>query len=201
MAARTYIAGCDSIPELIRVGEGERLELCVVVLPGTSCDVPIRVDIEGPGADVQLYGLYLCNADEKVSFNVNLRHISGGSISRQLFKGIVGGHARASFHGLIYVKQDAQQTKAYQEDHNILLSDEATVATEPQLEIYADDVECSHGATVGALDENQLFYLRSRGVPLKEAQTMQMLSFVSPVLEHLDDSALRQRILAAVAAL
>lgn len=201
MATRTYIAGTDIIPRHLTLGAGEELELCLAVLPGVSCEIPLQVDITGPGASLGIYGVYLCGADEQLSFDINVRHLSGGSVSRQLLKGIVGGRARVGFHGMIYVQRDAQQTKAYQENHNILLSDQATVATEPQLEIYADDVECSHGATAGALDEAQLFYLRSRGVPLREARAMQMLSFVSPVLEHLGDSALREKILSLVAGL
>ena len=86
-----------------------------------------------------------------------------------------------SFDGRIIVAPDAQQTEAYQENHNILLSDDAHVETTPQLEIYADDVKCSHGATVGRLDEDAQFYMRSRGIPEKEARVLQMLSFLSPV--------------------
>ena len=86
------------------------------------------------------------------------------------------------FHGVIVVAPDAQQTEAYQENHNIVLTDQARVETRPQLEIYADDVKCSHGATVGQLNEDELFYMRSRGIPEKEAKTLQMLSFLSPVI-------------------
>ena len=89
------------------------------------------------------------------------------------------------FYGKIVVEQDAQKTEAYQENHNLLLSDQAKVNTKPQLEIYADDVKCSHGATVGRLDEDAQFYMRSRGITLQQAKALQMLSFVSPVLSRL----------------
>ena len=102
--------------------------------------------------------------------------------SRQLIKGIAGGSADVRFDGVIVVAPGADGTEALQENHNIILSDTAKVETLPQLEIYADDVKCSHGATVGRLGEEELFYMRSRGIPEKEAKVLQMLSFISPVV-------------------
>lgn len=189
-----YVIGRDSVPEDIILQEGERLDITLIVLPGVSADVPLRISLAGPGAEVNVRGLYICTGEEKLSFNVNLRHESGDCNSRQLFKGIVGGEARADFYGLIYVKQDAQHTEAYQENHNILLTDTAVVETRPQLEIYADDVKCSHGATVGRLNEDELFYMRSRGIPEDEARVLQMISFISPVLDCVQDEELKQQI-------
>ena len=102
--------------------------------------------------------------------------------STQLIKGIAGGTAKVSFDGTIVVAPDAQKTEAFQENHNIALSPDALVETRPQLEIYADDVKCSHGATVGSLNEDERFYMRSRGIPDAQARTLQMLSFLSPVI-------------------
>lgn len=163
------------------VGAGEKLELTFVVLPGESRDIDVTVDLVGEGAEVSLKGLYLCGGDERVNFRILMHHRAPGCVSHQLFNGIAGGTARVSFDGRIIVAPDAQQTEAYQENHNILLSDAAHVETTPQLEIYADDVKCSHGATVGRLDEDAQFYMRSRGIPEKEARVLQMLSFLSPV--------------------
>lgn len=191
---KVYIVGRDSVPEEFVLVAGESLDITLLVMPGVSADIPLCIRMTGPGADVRVRGLYLCFGDERVSFNINLRHESGDCTSHQLFKGIVGGGARAEFDGLIYVKQDAQHTAAYQENHNILLTDTATVETRPQLEIYADDVECSHGATVGSLNEEELFYMRSRGIPEKEARVLQMISFISPVLGHIQDEELKQKI-------
>ena len=87
--------------------------------------------------------------------------------------------------------QDAQRTEAYQENHNILLSDGAKVDTKPQLEIYADDVKCSHGATIGRLNEEEQFYMRSRGITLEDAKVLQMISFIAPVLENIPDESQR----------
>ena len=165
-----------------QVQAGETLDLQFVVLPGESRDIEVSVDLCGPGAEAHLKGLYLCKADEKVNFRVLMHHRAPGCKSTQLFNGIAGGEAQVNFHGTIVVAPDAQQTEAYQENHNIVLTDQARVDTKPQLEIYADDVKCSHGATVGQLNQDELFYMRSRGIPENEAKTLQMLSFLSPVI-------------------
>ena len=165
-----------------RVKAGETLNLQFVVLPGESRDIDIKIDLCGPGAEAHLKGLYLCNGSEKVRFRVLMHHRAPGCKSTQLFNGIAGGEADVRFDGTIVVAPDAQQTEAYQENHNLVLTPEAQVATQPQLEIYADDVKCSHGATVGQLNPDELFYMRSRGIPEAEARTLQMLSFLSPVI-------------------
>lgn len=187
MAKGIYIIGKDEIPASVSLEANERLEWTLVCLPGTSAKVNIDIDLDGPGAEVDLAGLYLCHSAEKVTLNVNVRHNSGGCTSHQLFKGIVGGSANASFDGLIYVAHGAQKTKAYQENHSILLSSTAKAESRPQLEIYADDVECSHGATTGFLNEDELFYMRSRGIPEKEARRLQVISFLAPILARLPE--------------
>jgi Fe-S cluster assembly protein SufD len=164
------------------ISAGEVLNLDFVVMPGESRDIDLRIDLIGPGAEVNLRGLYLCSGDERVNFRILVHHRAPGCHSTQLFNGLAGGAAQVSFHGTIVVAPDAQQTEAYQENHNILLSDAARVETLPQLEIYADDVKCSHGATVGRLDEAALFYMRSRGIPEQEARALQALSFLSGVI-------------------
>ena len=167
---------------ICQVQAGEVLELQFVVLPGESRDIDLAIDLMGPGAEVRLKGLYLCKADEKVNFRILVHHRAPGCKSSQLFNGIAGGAAQVSFHGTIVVAPDAQGTEAFQENHNIILTQDARVETQPQLEIYADDVKCSHGATVGQLNADELFYMRSRGIPEAEARTLQMLSFLSPVI-------------------
>lgn len=165
-----------------RVQAGEKLELSFVVLPGESRDITYTVDLLGPGAEAHIKGLYLCREDEKVNIHVVMHHAAPGCHSTQLINGIAGGEASVHFGGTIVVAPDAQQTEAFQENHNIVLTETAKVETLPQLEIYADDVKCSHGATVGQLNEDELFYMRSRGIPEAEARTLQMLSFLSPVI-------------------
>ena len=198
--SQVFIAGVSELPRKARVGRDETLDWVFVVLPGVSADIPLEIDIDGPGAEVSLAGLYLCGADEQVRFDIEVRHNAGDSHSRQFFNGIAGGTSRAAFHGRILVKPDAQRIKAFQENHNILLSGEARVETTPQLEIYADDVECSHGATTGFLDAEAQFYMQSRGIPESEARVLQMISFLSPVLDRISDPAKRERLAAEVEA-
>lgn len=174
------------------VGAGESLDLTFAVLPGESRDTTVRVYLTGEGAHVSLRGLYLCPGDERVCFHVEVHHRAPGCTSDQLFKGIAGGTARTAFDGRIVVAPDAQQTEAYQANHNLLLSDGARMETRPQLEIYADDVKCSHGATVGQLSEEEQFYMRSRGIPAAEARVLQMISFVSEVIGGIPDPAERE---------
>ena len=198
--SQVFIAGVSELPRKARVDRDETLDWVFVVLPGVSADIPLEIDIDGPGAEVSLAGLYLCGADEQVRFDIEVRHNVGDSHSRQFFNGIAGGTSRAAFHGRILVKPDAQRIKAFQENHNILLSEEARVETTPQLEIYADDVECSHGATTGFLDAEARFYMQSRGIPESEARVLQMISFLSPVLDRISDPAERERLSAEVEA-
>lgn len=194
MTDRYFILGKDEVPRQVRLESGENLRWTLVALPGCSASVDLEIDLAGPGASLDIAGLYLCTSDESLNLNVTVRHTSGGCLSRQLFKGIAGGSAKTSFDGLIYVARDSQKTKAYQESHTILMSETAVAEARPQLEIYADDVECSHGATSGYLDADQLFYMRSRGIEESEAKRLQIISFLAPVLERLPE-ALRDDII------
>ena len=178
----------------LEVATGETKDMVLLVYPGVSCDINIDVRLVGEGAEANIYGTYVCGSDEKVKIAVDMHHEVPHCSSRQLFKGIAGGKSRVDFYGKIIVAQDAQQIQAYQENHNILLSDEAKINTKPQLEIYADDVKCSHGATIGRLNEEEQFYMRSRGITLEDAKVLQMISFLAPVLEAITDEAKREEI-------
>ncbi len=177
-----YIDPFRGMPPTHTVGAGEKLVLEYVILPGESREVTLRIDLAGEGAEAEIRGLYLSGTDEKVRFDIVLQHRAPGCHSRQLFKGVAAGNADVRFEGKIVVAPGADGTEAFQESHNILLGETAQVETSPQLEIYADDVKCSHGATVGRLNEDELFYMRSRGIPEQEAKALQILSFLSPVI-------------------
>ena len=181
-----------TIPQHIVVEKDACIDMVLLVLPGVSCDVKLDVRLAGEGAEANIYGAYVCGGEEKVKISVDMHHDLPHCNSRQLFKGIAGGTSRVDFYGKIIVAQDAQRTEAYQENHNILLSDGAKVDTKPQLEIYADDVKCSHGATIGRLNEEEQFYMRSRGITLEDAKLLQMISFIAPVLENIKDEAQRE---------
>lgn len=180
----------------IDVQAGKRTDMVLLVMPGVSCDIKLDVRLVGEGAEANVYGAYVCGGDEKVKIAVDMYHDVPHCNSRQLFKGVAGGVSKVDFYGKIIVAQDAQRTEAYQENHNILLTDGAKVDTKPQLEIYADDVKCSHGATIGRLNEEEQFYMRSRGISLEDAKVLQMISFIAPVLENIEDHDERETIAA-----
>ena len=172
----------------IEVPGGQRADMVFLIMPGVSCDVKLDIRLAGEGAEANIYGAYVCGGAEKVKIAVDMHHDLPHCNSRQLFKGIAGGSSRVDFYGKIIVAQDAQKPEAYQENHNILLTDGAKVDTKPQLEIYADDVKCSHGATIGRLSEEEQFYMRSRGITLEDAKVLQMISFIAPVLENIPET-------------
>lgn len=147
----------------------------------------------GEGAESHSYGLYLSDKFQHVDNYVNVDHAFPHCTSNQLFKGVLDDMATGAFNGRIYVHKNAQGTIAYQKNNNILLTDDAKMDTKPQLEIYADDVKCSHGATVGQLDDDALFYLQSRGINKREARLMLMFGFAHEVIQEIKVDALRER--------
>ena len=188
----------DQLFQNIVVDRDASESLVVVVMPGVSVDLKFNVELVGEGAQANIYGAYICVGQEKVKIAVDMHHKVPHCNSRQLFKGIAGGTSKVDFYGKIIVAKDAQRTEAYQENHNLLLSDGAKVDTKPQLEIYADDVKCSHGATIGRLNEEEQVYMRSRGITLEDATELQMISFTAPVLENIETEAEREEITAAL---
>jgi Fe-S cluster assembly protein SufD len=147
----------------------------------------------GENAESYSYGLYLADKFQHVDNYVNVDHSFPNCTSNQLFKGVLDDMATGAFNGRIYVHKDAQGTIAYQKNNSILLTDDAKMDTKPQLEIYADDVKCSHGATIGQLDNDALFYLQSRGINKREARLMLMFGFAHEVIQNIKVEPLRER--------
>ncbi len=147
----------------------------------------------GEGAECNSYGLFLADKFQHVDNFVNVDHAFPHCTSNQLFKGVLDDMATGAFNGRILVRPDAQGTLAYQKNNNILLTDDAKMDTKPQLEIYADDVKCSHGATVGQLDGDALFYLQSRGINKREARLMLMFGFAHEVIQNIKIEPLKER--------
>jgi len=174
------------------------LRMNIISLHGAKLENVINTRLEGEGAVCELNGVYMVDGKQEIRTTVNLNHLVPRCHSAQLFKGILDDESKAIFSGLINVAKDAQKTEAYQANHNLLLSRRAKVYAQPQLEIYADDVKCSHGATSGRLDELALFYMRSRGIGLDEAKLLQQLAFVYDVLEKINNESLRNRLLELV---
>jgi Fe-S cluster assembly protein SufD len=147
----------------------------------------------GERAETSSSGLYLADKWQHVDNYVNVDHAFPNCTSNQLFKGVLDDMATGAFNGRILVRPDAQKTLAYQKNNSILLTDDAKMDTKPQLEIFADDVKCSHGATVGQLDENAMFYLQSRGINKREARLMLMFGFAHEVIQNIRIEPLRER--------
>jgi Fe-S cluster assembly protein SufD len=154
----------------------------------------LRVFMNDEYCENNAMGLFLADQDQHVDNFTYVNHLKPHCLSNQLYKGILDDNATGAFNGRIHVWEDAQKTLAYQKNNNILLTDTATMNSKPQLEIYADDVKCSHGATVGQLDNDALFYLRSRGIPEKESRLLLMYAFAYEVLSKIKLPALQERI-------
>ena len=147
----------------------------------------------GEGAESQSYGLFLADKWQHIDNFVNIDHASPNCTSNQLFKGVLDDMSTGAFNGRILVRPDAQGTFAYQKNNNIILTDDAKMDSKPQLEIYADDVKCSHGATIGQVDDDALFYLQSRGIDKREARLMLMFGFAHEVIQNIKVEPLRER--------
>lgn len=167
-----------------RQGRDSRLVSTVLSLDAELARLDTGSVLAGEGAECLLGGLYLGGGRRLVDNHTTLDHAVPHCTSHELYKGILAGRSRAVFNGRIVVRPQAQKTDAKQSNRNLILSDEATAFTRPQLEIYANDVRCTHGATIGRMDEEQLFYLRSRGLPLDEARATLLRAFAVEILEQ-----------------
>lgn len=183
---------------VVNQAAGSQLKMVFLSLHGASIENNIEVNLLGEHANCDLSGLYLADGQQRIANHLRLFHHVPDCQSSQLFKGILDDEAVGHFSGKITVVPDAQRTDAFQANHNLLLSQQARIHTDPQLEIYADDVKCSHGATVGRLQPEELFYLRSRGIPKKEAELLQQLAFAYAVLEKIPNEILRERMMEMV---
>jgi Fe-S cluster assembly protein SufD len=152
----------------------------------------VLTTLDGEGAEVTLNGLYLADGDRLVDNHTTIDHARAHCPSHEVYKGILGGRARAVFNGKIIVRQDAQKTNAKQTNRALLLSNDALINTKPQLEIFADDVKCTHGAAIGQLDEDALFYLRARGLTFFEARDMLIHAFAGEILERVQVEGLKR---------
>jgi Fe-S cluster assembly protein SufD len=173
-----------------RIAADARLTQSLATLGGGLVRNEIAALIDGSGVELGLNGLYLTRGRQHVDNTIWVDHAKPGSVSDQFYKGVLDGEARAVFAGKIVVHRDAQKTNAYQANNNLLLSPDVEIDTKPELEIFADDVKCSHGATSGELDERELFYLRSRGLDPDTARSMLTFAFADEVLERFANAAI-----------
>ena len=176
-----------------KVGRDARYEVFSLTLGGALVRVDLDVDLAGTGAEVSMNGLYVTGGNEHVDHHTCIEHTAPHTTSSEQFKGIVGDRGTAVFNGRVVVRKPAQKTDSEQSNRNLLLSDDATVNSKPELEIYADDVKCAHGSTVGQLDPAQIWYLRSRGIGAVDARHILTRAFAEDVIATIADEALRQR--------
>jgi Fe-S cluster assembly protein SufD len=176
---------------IVRTGRGGTFRSHNVTLGGRIARNDIISILEGEGAECTLNGLYVATGDALVDNHTTIDHAKAHCPSHEVYKGILSGHARAVFNGKIVVRPDAQKTDAKQTNKALLLTDDAQINTKPQLEIFADDVKCTHGAAIGQLDEDALFYLQARGISLAAARTMLIHAFAGDVLNGIRTASVR----------
>lgn len=169
-----------------------------ISLGARLCRNDIRSRLGGAGARCSLDGLYLASGDQHVDHHTAIEHAAPHCTSEELYKGILGGRAMGVFNGAVVVRNEGQRTDARQLNKNLLLSDAATINTKPQLEIFADDVKCSHGATTGRLDDEAVFFLRARGIDQTAARTLLTYAFANEIVERLAEPSLREQLEVAV---
>ena len=150
------------------------------------------------GCKTEIYALENLHGEENVVAETHVTHAIGGGVSNQLIKFVLDDNSRGHFIGDLKIVQDAQQTEAHQTNRNLLLSDTAEMRTQPQLEIYADDVKATHGASTGQLDESALFYMQQRGIGKEKARQLLVGAFMKEVIETIGDEALREQLLNAI---
>jgi Fe-S cluster assembly protein SufD len=154
----------------------------------------LHLQLDGEGIESHMYGLYLTDGDTLADNHTVADHRKPNSYSNELYKGVMGGNSRGVFNGKIFVRPNAQKTNAFQANRNILLTNNATVNTKPQLEIWADDVKCSHGCTTGQLDEEAVFYLQTRGIEKETARAMMLYAFAGEVLDNVKHPVIKEYI-------
>jgi Fe-S cluster assembly protein SufD len=168
----------------IHQSKSSRVNTFTFTLSGKLIRNNLQFVLDGEGIESHMFGLYLTTGDTIVDNHTVVDHRKPNSFSNEIYKGVMDGNSKGVFNGKIYVRPQAQKTNAFQANRNILMSDGATVNTKPQLEIWADDVKCSHGCTTGQLDEEAMFYLQTRGIHKETARAMMLTAFASEILNN-----------------
>ena len=188
-----------------RVFVNEAVNLCIEQEAGSHVKIhvinapfSITVNQLEEGCTTEIYGLEHLHGEEDVKAETHVTHAVGGGTSNQLIKFVLDDNSRGRFIGDLKIAPDAQQTDAHQTNRNLLLSETAEMRTQPQLEIYADDVKATHGASTGQLDESALFYMQQRGIDKQKARQLLVGAFMKEVLETISDEALREQLLNSI---
>jgi len=178
----------------VRLGRDARATTYSLGLGAALARQEVAAVLEGEGSECQLNGLYVVNGRQHIDNYTTLDHAKPHTASREFYKGVLDGKSSGVFHGRIIVREGAQKTDAKQSNKNLLLSDDATINTKPQLEIYADDVKCTHGATIGQIDPEAVFYMRSRGLAQDEARQILTYAFANEIIGRLKYRPLADRL-------
>ena len=178
----------------VTIGRGATFRSQAVTFGGRIARNDIVAVLDGEGAECVLNGLYLADGESVVDTHTTIDHAKPHCPSHEVYKGILGGRAKAVFNGKIIVRPDAQKTNAKQTNKALLLSDDAQINTKPQLEIFADDVKCTHGAAIGQLDDDAMFYLRARGIAEVDARSLLIHAFAGEILEGIRTDAVRAQV-------
>lgn len=176
----------------VQMAGASAYESHVVLLSGAQVRDTIHVRMEGEGAECSLNGLYRASGEDSVEAHTLIDHVRPHGTSREFYKGILDGKARAIFDGLVVVRAEAQKTDSAQTNKNLLLSPEARANSNPELKIFANDVKCKHGSTIGQLNADALFYLRSRGVPMAEARRLLIYAFAAEMIGKIPSIPLQE---------
>ena len=171
-----------------------RLKIVVITFNGGDIRNRYTVNLDGEGADTQIYGLYLIDKTQHVENYLKVNHNVPHCTSNEKFKGVLDDEATGIFNGHVYVAPNAQKTDAHQNNSNIILTPKAKINSQPFLEIYADDVKCSHGTSTGQLDQEAMFYMRQRGISKANARILLMYAFAAEVSNHIGNDMLHEHI-------
>lgn len=183
----------------VALSQASRSASRITTVQLAGAEASYRTELNGGHAESVLHGLFIAGGEEHCSVSLHTAHNVPDCRSESCVKGVAGGRATGRFGGLVYVAPDAQRTDARQQSRNVLLSDAARIDTLPQLEIYADDVTCSHGATVGRMDDEAVLYMRQRGLSETAARRLQIEGFAADVVRHCGIEPLCERLMTAVA--
>ena len=178
----------------IRQLADSRLKIVIITFNGGDICNSYHIDLDGEGADTQVYGLYLIDKTQHVENHLKVNHNVPHCTSNEKFKGVLDDEASGIFNGHVYVAPNAQKTDAHQNNSNIILTPKAKINSQPFLEIYADDVKCSHGTSTGQLDQEAMFYMRQRGISKANARILLMYAFAAEVSNHIGNEMLHEHI-------
>jgi Fe-S cluster assembly protein SufD len=182
------------ISEFVNQGKDSTFTINTITLDGGLVRNNLTIEVNGQNCETNLSGAYILKGKQHVDNHTIVDHKVAHCQSNELYKGVIDDNSTAVFNGKVFVRKDAQKINAFQSNGNVLLSDNATINSKPELEIYADDVKCSHGSTTGQLDEEAVFYLRARGISEKSARALMVSAFIGDVIEKIENEAVKDYI-------